>query len=298
MRVPQLSRRTLVCALLAASVASVSAAAPAKLSPKADSSLPRLGLGDMADAMNPANPFNMGADPVAMPGDSRLVVFTFSRDQIFRVLCAPLKGTTIELGDDEQLVTEPVMGDTVRWEMTNDGANHIYLKPHAPGLVNTLSLSTNKRSYEFTLVSSPLGGIYYQKVRFRFPDPGLAKIKPRAAGPGAVEAGGAESARPGGDRVGVAPDKLNFDYRVSGNAEFKPEAVFDDGKFLWMRMPSGASEWPVALIKDGSDYVVANFIRRGGYLVLQRLADEVALRSGDTEVLVRRGKGGIFGGLF
>lgn len=44
--------------------------------------------------MNPMNPFNGGAEPLAMPGDSRLVVFTYSKDQIFRVLTAPLKGTT------------------------------------------------------------------------------------------------------------------------------------------------------------------------------------------------------------
>ena len=114
-----------------------------------------------------------------------------------------------------------------------------------------------------------------------------AKVKARYDGQGQESERGSGGAP--ADAVAVSPDKLNFDYGVSGDASFKPETVFDDGRSVWMRIPK-ATEWPVALVKDGSDYVVANFIRRGDFLVLQRLADEVALRSGDTEVIVQRGK--------
>ncbi len=258
-----------------------------KPSRKAPPPLPALGIGDMADAMNPMNPFNSGVEPVALPGDSRLVVFPYSADQIFRVLTAPLKVTTIEFAPDEQIVGDPAWGENIRWSFETDGANHLYVKPSGPGLVNTLSVNTNKRSYEFTLVSSPLGGIFYQKVRFRVQEPFGARAKTRAErGAGAAER---EPATPAPDAVAVSPDKLNFDYRVDGSAAFKPETVFDDGTAIWMRIPRGA-DWPVALYKDGSDYVVANFIRRGEFLVMQRLADEIALRSGDTEVKVLRGK--------
>ena len=254
-----------------------------------DKAARRFGVGDISDAMNPANPFNGGVDPIALPGDSRLVVFNYNRDQIFRVLTAPLKMTTIEFPDDERIVGEPAWGESVRWDYETDGVNHLYVKPQAPGLVNTLSVNTTKRSYEFTLVSSPLGGIFYQKVRFRISTSFAEKAKARAAGqePAAEQEGG-YPARSGG-AVSVSPENLNFDYSTYGNASFKPEAVFDDGKAIWIRMPKSA-EWPVALVKDGSDYVVVNFIRRGDYLVVQRLADTVALRSGDEEVKIERGR--------
>lgn len=258
-----------------------------------------LSVGDMSDAMNPGNPFNGGVDPVALPGDSRLVVFTYSRDQIFRVLSAPLKMTTIEFPDDEQIVGEPAWGESVRWDYETDGANHLYVKPQAAGLVNTLSVNTNKRSYEFTLVSSPLGGIFYQKVRFRIPTSIAAKIKARndarADGTDETRAGGVPEDR-SADAIGVSPEKLNFEYSISGSADFKPETAFDDGKALWLRLPVGASQnWPVALIKDGSDFVVVNTVRRGGYLVVQRLADTVVLRSGREEVRIERGRARILG---
>ncbi len=255
-----------------------------------------LGIGDLSDAMNPGNPFNGGVDPIALPGDSRLVVFTYSRDQIFRVLSAPLKVTTIEFPDDEQIIGDPAWGENVRWDYDTDGANHLYVKPQAAGLVNTLSVNTNKRSYEFTLVSSPLGGIFYQKVRFRIPTSISAKIKARndARGEQGEGSAGAEARNP--DAVAVSPDQLNFEYSISGTASFKPETAFDDGKALWLRLPAAALQtWPVALVKDGSDYVVVNQLRRGGYLVVQRLADTVVLRSGDDEIKIERGRRRVLG---
>lgn len=268
-----------------------------KAASRSGAGLAGLSVGDMSDAMNPANPFNGGVDPVALPGDSRLVVFTYSRDQIFRVLSAPLKMTTIEFPDDEQIVGEPAWGESVRWDYETDGVNHLYVKPQAAGLVNTLSVNTNKRSYEFTLVSSPLGGIFYQKVRFRIPTSIAAKVKARNQ---AKSDNGESDAVAGDERnadaVGVSPEKLNFEYSISGSANFKPETAFDDGKALWLRLPTGALQnWPVALAKDGSDYVVVNAIRRGGYLVVQRLADIVVLRSGTDEVRIERGRGRILG---
>jgi len=62
-----------------------------------------------------------------------------------------------------------------------------------------------------------------------------------------------------------------------------------------MRMPAKAQEWPVPFILDHGDRVVANFIRRGDFLVLQRLADEIVLRSGKDEVTVTRGRRRLFG---
>lgn len=95
--------------------------------------------------------------------------------------------------------------------------------------------------------------------------------------------------------ISVTPDKLNWDYSVDGRTEFTPEVVFDDGHSIGMRMPAKAQSWPVPFVKDHGDEVVANLIRRGDYLVLQRLADDVVLRSGHDEVTVTRSRRRILG---
>jgi P-type conjugative transfer protein TrbG len=246
-----------------------------------------------ADPMSPVNPFNGGVDPMTMPDDARIGVFPYSRDQIYRVLSAPLKLTTIEFEKGEALVGEPAMGDSIQWEIDTDGANHVFIKPHKAGLVNTLHITTNKREYDFTLISSPAGGLFYQTVRFQYAQSLMAKVADRQASRQSTDNGATGDVESGS--TGVSPDKLNWDYAISGNAEFKPEVVFDNGHAIWMRMPANAQSWPVPMIKEHGDLLVGNFIRRGGFMVLQRLADEVVLVSGKEEVTVTRGRRRILG---
>jgi type IV secretory pathway VirB9-like protein len=247
----------------------------------------------LADPMSPVNPYNNGVDPVTMPGDARMAVFTYSRDQIFRIMTAPMKTTTIELARGEKLVADPAFGDSIQWVSDTDGANHVFIKPTKPGLVNTLHLSTNMREYDMTLVSSPMGGLFYQTVRFNYPQSLMAKVHARED----AEEGSGDPARSGtsdSGPIGVSPDKLNFDYSVSGSAPFKPEVVFDDGKFVWLRLPAGAP-FAVPIVKDHGDNVSPNFIRRGPYIVVQQMASEIVLRAAHDEVTITRGRHGLFG---
>jgi type IV secretion system protein VirB9 len=243
----------------------------------------------VGDPLSPVNPFNGGTDPLMMPGDVRIGVFPYSRDQIFRVLTAPLKLTTIELEPGEKLITDPAMGDSVQWEIDDDKMNHVFIKPHKADLVNTLHLTTNRREYDFTLIASPAGGFFYQTVRFQYPRVPMARA---GVSDEAISVGERSN---GSGSISVAPDKLNWDYTVDGQAEFRPEVVFDDGHSIWMRMPAKAQSWPVPMYKDHGDRVVGNFIRRGDFLVFQRLADEIVLVSGKDEVTVTRGRRRMFG---
>ncbi|TFE37626.1 conjugal transfer protein TrbG [Paraburkholderia dipogonis] len=249
----------------------------------------------MSDPMSPVNPYNAGSDPITMPGDARMVVFPYSRDQIYRIMTAPLKNTTIELAKGERLTTDPAMGDSVQWVIDTDGENHIFVKPVKPGLVNTLHLTTNLREYDMTLVSSPMGGLFYQTVRFNYPGSVMAKVRAReqvggVGGGRGDDAGGQTDSGP----IGVSPDKLNFDYKVSGSASFKPETVFDDGKAVWLRLPADAP-FAIPVVKDHGDYVSPNFIRRGQYIVVQEMADEIVLRAPNEEVTITRRRPGLFG---
>lgn len=249
----------------------------------------------ISDPMSPVNPYNAGTDPITMPGDARMAVFPYSRDQIYRIMTAPLKTTTIELARGEALATEPALGDSIQWVVDTDGANHIFIKPTKPGLVNTLHLTTNQREYDMTLVSSPMGGLFYQTVRFNYPGSLMAKVRARDersdAGSDAGEGG---SSPTDSGPIGVSPDKLNFDYTVSGSAAFRPETVFDDGKSVWLRLPAGAP-FAVPIVKDHGDNVSPNFIRRGRYIVVQEMASEIVLRAADDKVTIKRGHPGLFG---
>jgi len=250
----------------------------------------------ISDPMSPVNPYNAGSDPVTMPGDARMAVFPYSRDQIYRIMTAPLKNTTIELAKGERLTTDPAMGDSVQWVIDTDGENHVFVKPVKPGLVNTLHLTTNLREYDMTLVSSPMGGLFYQTVRFNYPSSLMAKVRAKEQGAGRVAGGHDDEAGSQTDSgpIGVTPDKLNFGYTISGSASFRPEAVFDDGKSIWLRLPANAP-FAIPIVKDHGDVVSPNFIRRGQYIVVQEIDDEIVLRAPNEEVTIKRRRPGLFG---
>lgn len=249
----------------------------------------------VGDPMSPVNPYNVGTDPITMPGDARMAVFPYSRDQIYRIMTAPLKTTTIELAQGEKLATDPALGDSIQWVVDTDGANHLFIKPTKPGLVNTLHLTTNLREYDMTLVSSPMGGLFYQSVRFNYPGSLMAKVRAREERDGSDGAAGEGASRSDDSGpIGVSPEKLNFDYTVSGSAPFKPETVFDDGKSVWLRLPVDAP-FAVPIVKDHGDIVTPNFIRRGQYIVVQEMASEIVLRAVDDTVTIKRGRRGLFG---
>jgi type IV secretion system protein VirB9 len=246
--------------------------------------------------INPNGRYNGGVDAVTMPDDARMAVFTYSRDQIFRVITAPLKVTTIEFEKGEQLTSDPAMGDSVRWIVDTDGANHVYVKPNQPNLVNTLHLSTNKREYDITLVSSPLGGLFYQSVRFSYPQSLMDKVRARQAkdsdGSAPTPKGDDECSDSGS--LGIAPEKLDFKWTIAGSGSFKPSTVFDNGKNVWILLPPDTT-FPVPVIKLHGDTITPNFIRRCQYLVVQQMADEIDLRAGDDEVTLTHGHHGLFG---
>jgi P-type conjugative transfer protein TrbG len=287
------SRALALWVIAAACAAALSAPAVAarKSPPAAGSSLDIASA--ISDPMSPINPYNVGTDPITMPGDARMAVFPYSRDQIYRIMTAPLKNTTIELAHGEMLVTDPALGDSIQWIVDTDGANHVFIKPVKPGLVNTLHLTTNQREYDMTLVSSPMGGLFYQTVRFNYPGSLMAKVRAREDRADAGGEGGGATQTDSGP-IGVSPDKLNFGYSVSGSAPFRPETVFDDGRSVWLRLPADAP-FAVPIVKDHGDVITPNFIRRGQYIVVQEIANEIVLRAGDDKVTITRRRPVLFG---
>lgn len=94
--------------------------------------------------------------------------------------------------------------------------------------------------------------------------------------------------------TGVNPVKLHFAYRVSGSAPFRPNKIFDDGHFTWIRIPRGAWVMPALFIAQGKGrYVLTNYDTSGDWLIVQRTFTTAVLRAeGETVTLHRLGAGG------
>ena len=224
--------------------------------------------------------------PVPMPLDTRLVVFRYHPDDSYVVLTRPGAVTHIALEPDET-ISAFALGDTVQWIVQERGP-HLFVKPVRAGLYTSATLVTSRRVYQLALRSGPEEGAWYQRVSWTHP----------------VLVAGGSAPLPASPRVSAAtpsPDtglptldlsRVEFGYRIDGEAAFRPVAVFDDGRFTWFRLPAGLPEMPALFVFAPSGDIDAgelvNYLARGRWLVAQRIAPRFVLRLGREQVHVLR----------
>jgi len=224
---------------------------------------------------------------IPMPGDTKLVVFTYDANDTYTVLARPKSVTDISIHPDENVVAMAV-GDTAQW-IISKAAGHVFIKPVRPDIATTATIVTDRRTYQLTLHASPENGKFYQRVSWDYPDIVIFQQEQAARTKATFDV---ERARLDATVVSpnVALEKLNFDYVIKGEAEFKPHQVFDDGKFTWIRM-STSQEMPAVFMKpDSGDAELLNYNMRGQFLVIQRLVPRILLKSGEAEITITNNK--------
>lgn len=234
------------------------------------------------------------AEMVATPlrGDSRLVEFSYEQDNTYLVLAKPKAVTHIQFAADE-VIQSVAAGDTANWEFTpTRNRKNLFIKPRFDDQETSLTVITDKRSYQFVLRSTGDGKKWYQRVSWIYSRDLVLTVEgaDAAESPVAAPAVAASAAKPPTDtEIGIEPSSLHFGYQISGDAEFRPRVVFDDGRFTYFKMPSNLQDLPAlfAVIQD-KDYSLVNFEVKGDYLVAQRLLPLAVLKLGREEVRVAK----------
>lgn len=138
---------------------------------------------------------------------------------------------------------------------------HILIKLTLPDIQTNLVVLTDRRTYHLELVSTKQ--TYMASISWTYPtDTPLALHKQNAAAE--------ENEQRVADR-GVRLDSLNFRYRIEGdNPAWRPLRAFDDGRKVYIQMPSGLSqgEAPPLFVAgtDGRPNLV-NYRVRGSYVL-------------------------------
>jgi len=237
-----------------------------------------------------------GAEMVATPlrGDSRLVEFNYDQDNTFLVLAKPKAVTNIQFAADE-VIQSVAAGDTANWEFTPTRTRkHLFVKPRFDDQETSLTVITDKRSYQFVLRSTGEGKKWYQRVSWVYAselvlslDGSVGGDLPAAALAPVHAASAAKDSTPAG--MVIEPSALQFGYVIAGDAPFRPRVVFDDGKFTYFKMPSSLQELPALFaVIEQNDYSLVNFEVKGDYLVAQRLLPLAVLKLGREEVRVSK----------
>ncbi|WP_412755530.1 P-type conjugative transfer protein TrbG [Legionella longbeachae] len=199
-----------------------------------------------------------------------------------RVVCAYLQVCDIALQPGEQFNDMNVGDNRFVIEPSITGAGsmqqiHLLIKPLDVGLDSSLVVTTDRRTYHFRLKSDRTEFMPY--VSFTYPDEAKAKWQ-------LLQRIQAERRK-----VDTLPETneylgdLNFNYRIHGNARFKPVRVYNNGVKTIIEMPNtmAQGEAPVLLVLRGrglfrkSESVMVNYRLQGCRYIVDGVFDKAIL---------------------
>ena len=221
-------------------------------------------------------------------GPDGKVIFLFGETQP-SVVCSPLQVCDIELEAGE-IVRDVMVGDTVRWKVEpatsgNPAAQavHLIVKPAEGGLLTSMVVTTSRRTYHIQLRSHE--SQYMARVGFDYPEDvsaRLAEINTR------LEA----SILPG---AGLPASQLDFGFRMSGSARWRPTRIYSDGRQTYIQFPAhlAGQDAPVLFVVSGGENRIVNYRMHGTMMIVDYAIDRAILVSGvgrrQQRVSIKRG---------
>ena len=84
------------------------------------------------------------------------------------------------------------------------------------------------------------------------------------------------------------PTTLDFSYEITGEAAFKPTAVYADDKFTYIRMPNTQDSPAVFLVDDSGNLSLVNYDNsKKNLIIVERVAKALLLKLGGAEINIR-----------
>lgn len=204
---------------------------------------------------------NAEAYPKGSRFDNRVKTVAYNPDNVTRINIKAGISSLIQLHKNEQ-ITGVGLGDSEAWNVNVNGSN-IWIKPIAEQPDTNLTITTDKRTYFFNLVTVKNKSAASWGIRFDYPDmkkPMNTYVKPCS---GIVQ---------------------NYRYFVQGDNKAKqifPIEAWDNGTFTCLRFPIGG-DLPVVFKKlpDGKEGLVNSHIEND-VVVIHEINKEYRIRLGD-----------------
>lgn len=234
------------------------------------------------------------------PGPDGMIRYVFGTVQA-PIVCAVLQVCDVELQPGER-VDSLHYGDTARWmispAVTGEPPNeiqHLIIKATDVGLDTSLVVTTNRRTYHMRLRSHRtqsmvrVGWIYQEDTAAEW-----AALRKRDA-----EQRQARTMPATNEYLG----DLSFDYRITGDAPWKPVRVYNDGTKTIIQMPVEvrSSEAPALLVVrreaglfSAEETAVVNYRVQSDRYIVDQVFDKAILLAGvgssQTRITIEREK--------
>ena len=217
------------------------------------------------------------ATPRAGGTDARIRTAVYDPEQVYVIETDLLHSTTIRLGPGERFAAV-VVGDTESFQVDPipELGHVLTIKPHVAGASTNMTVVTDARTYNFHLREGRSPAQFFE-VRFAYPGGGR-----RAASwddTGKLPAGAAPAGRE------------NHVYLASGGADFRPTAVWDDGRHTYFRFPESARQPAIFKVNARGRERTVNWTQAGDVVRVRGLSPDWTLRIDDEAICVRRDPG-------
>lgn len=224
----------------------------------------------------PAKNVNYTQDAINSQGTSTMV-FQYSPNQLYKVYCRVGYLTDIALKDGET-ITFVGGGDTAAWMLdtaTVGSTPHLYIKPISKDVNTNIVVNTTEHTYQLILNSSDW---YNPMVRWNYGIENSINAKKQKKKDEKIIIG---------ETTAYSVDRLNFNYSVSGNQDWKPVMIFDDGQKTYIKLKKLKSTMPVLFIREKNKKSVAmvNYKVKDDCYIVDKLFDEAQLRMNDKDIV-------------
>lgn len=203
------------------------------------------------------------------------VIFSYGQAQQV-IVCKPLHICDIELEQGE-VILKKLIGDSHRWEVAPaivgtppKITSHILVKPHEAGITTNLVITTDRRIYNLRLRSHSARN-YMAKVGFNYEtqqsrwDDYYRLVSSKSLGK-------LTSNSPLTKQSSVG-DNLWFDYKITGDAAWRPLRVYNNGRKTFIDMPKSTSvmDAPTLLVvnKNSQKVLVNSRLKENRFIVDQ-----------------------------
>jgi type IV secretion system protein VirB9 len=238
------------------------------------------------------------------PGTDGNIEFEFGAS-LPTIVCAILQVTDIQLQPGESVPENGIhIGDTARWSVESTVSNgvsgqpieHLIVKPKDVGLSTNLVITTDRRTYHLMLISHKTD--FMHAVSFIYhdndgtPAPMAAQASPTPPSP--LTSVSSIPTRhhivtndKNGPKIKVEPN-IDENYRMTGNAKWKPVQVYNNGAKTYIEIPKVAlanSEAPVLFIETKNGWwhhekILVNYRVHGPWYVVDSILDKATLVAG------------------
>lgn len=233
---------------------------------------------DESTAVSKQKAWNASAGVTPFIARGGAVQFVFDAQEP-SIVCAVMQVCDIALQPGEQINSLNV-GDTARWNVDpsvsgagTDETEHLIIKPLDVGLETSMVIGTDRRTYHLKLKSHRT--IYMSNVSFSYPAD--QQIKFAAIAHRAMRDRQDRTIPATGEYLG----DLDFAYKISGSAPFRPVRVFNDGRKTIIQLPDSVrnSEAPSLLVvtPSSSDLGLVNSRLQNNRFIVDQLFDKAVL---------------------